>query len=49
LPEISAFWPTLIRAARALDTSEIAIRRSTPDLGELVIHFPRIGFRVTRD
>jgi len=26
---------------------EIAIRRTEPDLGDLVIHFPRIGFRVT--
>ncbi len=33
----------------AVAEHEIAIRRSTPDLGELVIHFPRIGFRVTRD
>jgi glutathione S-transferase len=33
----------------AASEHEIAIRRSTPDLGELVIHFPRIGFRVLRD
>ena len=33
----------------AASEHEIAVRRSTPDLGELVIHFPRVGFRVTRD
>ena len=25
---------------------EIAVRRNDPDLGEVVVHFPRIGFRV---
>ncbi|MEM9305467.1 MAG: glutathione S-transferase [Pseudomonadota bacterium] len=29
-----------------LDRHEIAIRRSDPACGEVVIHFPRIGFRV---
>ncbi len=28
--------------------AEIAIRRVDPDLGEVVVHFPRVGFRVTR-
>jgi hypothetical protein len=26
----------------------IAIRRRTPDLGDLVVHFPRLGYRLTR-
>jgi glutathione S-transferase len=32
----------------AASEHEVAVRQSTPDLGEIVIHFPRIGFRVTR-
>ena len=32
----------------AASEHEIAVRQSTPELGELAIHFPRIGFRVTR-
>ena len=27
---------------------EIALRRSSPETGEVVVHFPRAGFRVTR-
>jgi glutathione S-transferase len=27
---------------------EVAVKRTDPDLGELVVHFPRIGFRVLR-
>src|SRR6185295_2416147 len=28
--------------------AEIAIRRVDPNLGDVVVHFPRVGFRVTR-
>ena len=28
--------------------NQIAVRRRDPALGEIVVHFPRIGFRVTR-
>ncbi len=27
---------------------EVALRRSAPEVGEVVVHFPRAGFRVTR-
>jgi glutathione S-transferase len=30
------------------DVHEIAVRRSSPETGEVVVHFPRAGFRVTR-
>ena len=30
------------------DIHEIALRRSSPETGEVVVHFPRAGFRVTR-
>lgn len=30
------------------DAQEIAVRRETPDLGELVVHFPRAGYVVRR-
>jgi glutathione S-transferase len=29
-----------------LDSSEIAIRRQDPDAGDVVVHFPRLGYRV---
>jgi len=32
----------------AADIYEIALRRSSPETGEVVVHFPRAGFRVTR-
>ena len=32
----------------ALSAHEIAVRRTDPQLGDMVVHFPRIGFRVTR-
>ena len=32
----------------AASPTEIAVRRATPELGEVVVHFPRIGFRVAR-
>jgi hypothetical protein len=28
--------------------NEIALRREDPAVGEVVVHFPRYGFRVTR-
>ena len=30
----------------ALDAAEVAIRRRDPALGDLVVHFPRVGYRV---
>ena len=30
----------------ASSAHEIAVRRNDPQLGEIVVHFPRIGFRV---
>jgi glutathione S-transferase len=32
----------------AASADEIAVRRRDPSLGDLVVHFPRIGFRVAR-
>jgi glutathione S-transferase len=32
----------------AADVHEVAVRRSSPETGEVVVHFPRAGFRVTR-
>jgi hypothetical protein len=31
----------------ASSVHEIAVRRIDPELGEIVVHFPRIGFRVS--
>jgi glutathione S-transferase len=31
-----------------LNAHEIAIRRSAPEVGEVVVHFPRAGFAVTQ-
>jgi len=30
----------------AVDATEVAIRRRDPALGDLVVHFPRAGYRV---
>jgi len=32
----------------AADIHEVAVRRSSPETGEVVVHFPRAGFRVMR-
>jgi glutathione S-transferase len=32
----------------AADVHEVAVRRSSPETGDVVVHFPRAGFRVTR-
>lgn len=32
----------------AADVHEVAVRRSSPETGEVVVHFPRAGFRVLR-
>lgn len=32
----------------ASSVHEVALRRSAPEVGEVVVHFPRAGFRVTR-
>jgi glutathione S-transferase len=32
----------------ALDWKEVAVRRTDPRVGEVVVHFPRLGYRVSR-
>ena len=32
----------------AADVHEVAVRRASVETGEVVVHFPRAGFRVTR-
>jgi glutathione S-transferase len=32
----------------AADVHEVAVRRSSPETGEVVVHFPRAGFRVAK-
>jgi hypothetical protein len=32
----------------AADVHEVAVRRSAPETGEVVVHFPRAGFRVAK-
>ena len=39
------FVEGLVVIARA---NEIAVRRSHPACGEVLVHFPRLGYRVTR-
>jgi len=36
-----------LRVSIAADALEIAVHRHTDDLGDLVVHFPRLGYRVT--
>jgi glutathione S-transferase len=39
---------TVTGMAVVVTADEIAIRREDPDAGEVVVHFPRAGYRVTR-
>jgi glutathione S-transferase len=46
-PDDYAFDPVAGELVTA-SAQEVALRREDPDLGALVVHFPRIGFRVQR-
>jgi hypothetical protein len=35
-------------AVAGATVNEIAVRRAHPKCGEVVVHFPRLGYRVTR-
>jgi len=45
LPDDYAFDP-IAGEIVALSTHEVAIRREDPQVGEIVVHFPRIGYRI---
>jgi hypothetical protein len=45
LPDDYAFDP-IAGEIVALSGEEIAIRREDPQVGEVVVHFPRIGYRI---
>lgn len=47
MPDDYAFDP-VAGEVLALTPLEIAIRREAPEVGEVVVHFPRIGFRIAR-
>jgi glutathione S-transferase len=45
LPDDYAFDPIEGRLV-ALDALEMAVRREAPEVGEVVVHFPRVGYRI---
>ncbi len=45
MPDDYAFDP-VAGVVLALSAEEIAIRRKDPEVGEIVVHFPRIGYRI---
>lgn len=47
VPDDYGFDPVEGELVRS-DVHEVALRRSAPEVGEVVVHFPRAGFRVTR-
>lgn len=47
LPDDYGFDPVTGEVV-ASSAEEIAVRRQDPEVGEIVVHFPRIGFRVNR-
>jgi hypothetical protein len=47
LPDDYAFDPVAGELVTAT-TDEVAVRRRDSDVGELVVHFPRIGFQIRR-
>ncbi|MDP3937162.1 MAG: glutathione S-transferase family protein [Deltaproteobacteria bacterium] len=48
IPDDYAFDPVKGEIV-SLSIHEVAIRRDDPQVGEVVVHFPRIGFRISRD
>jgi glutathione S-transferase len=47
VPDDYGFDPVLGELVAA-GVHEVAVRRSSPETGEVVVHFPRAGFRVTK-
>lgn len=47
VPDDYGFDPVEGELVRS-DVHEVALRRSAPEVGEVVVHFPRAGFRVAR-
>ena len=47
MPDDYAFDP-IAGVVLALSAEEISIKREDPEIGELVVHFPRIGYRIAR-
>ncbi|MGI9433281.1 MAG: glutathione S-transferase family protein, partial [Geminicoccaceae bacterium] len=40
--------PAVVGQLHYLDNETIAISRDEADIGEVVVHFPRVGYRITR-
>ena len=47
MPDDYGFEPVEGALAHA-SVREIAVRREAPEVGEVVVHFPRAGFRIER-
>ena len=48
VPDVDGGDPAVIGTVRRIDRETISILRDDPRVGEVCVHFPRVGFRVTR-
>ena len=46
-PDVDGGDPTVEGRIVSVDIDAIAIARSAPEVGDVVVHFPRVGYRVT--
>ncbi len=48
VPDVDGGDPTVEGRVVSVDMDTISIARSSPETGEIVVHFPRVGYRVTQ-
>ncbi len=47
VPDVDGGDPVVTGTVRRVDRETISILRDDPRVGEVCVHFPRVGFRVT--
>jgi glutathione S-transferase len=47
VPDVDGGDPSVSGTVAGLSADTIAIARTQPEIGEVVVHFPRVGYRVT--
>jgi hypothetical protein len=47
VPDVDGGDPSVEGRVVAVSMDTIAISRSAPEVGDIAVHFPRVGYRVT--
>ncbi len=47
VPDVDGGDPSVEGRVVAVSMDTIAVSRSDPEVGDIVVHFPRVGYRVT--